>query len=103
GKITSEMTGKQIARSDILGSPLKRLEHWCYITRQQSDAGTEFAKVMREYLSTAKLQKSSPSKANFVPGQPDNGDGPAVRGEARARAYMEALGEINRADPFSGP
>jgi hypothetical protein len=93
----------ELAGTNAMGSPLQRLQHWNYITRDQMDAGHNFAEVMREYLSTGKLNRGTPSKANFVPGQPDNGEGPAVRGEARARAYMEALAEIDRADPFSAP
>lgn len=103
GNITSELTGKQIAKTNILGSPLQRLQHWNYITREQAEAGHSFAETMREYISTAKLNRSTPSKAGFVPAQPDNSDGPPVKGEAKARAYMEALAEIDRSDPFSGP
>lgn len=101
GKDDPGMTGWAIAKTDILGSPLNKLLHWKMITQNQADAGHDFAKTMREYLSTAKLQKAAPSKAGFVPGAFDNGDGPDVRGATRAKAYMDALAEIDRLDPFS--
>jgi hypothetical protein len=97
------MTGRQIAETNILGSPLNKLLHWRVITQEQANAGNSFAAVMRDYLSSAKLQKSSPSKANFVPGQPDNGEGPPVKGEATAKRYMEALAEVDRSSPLSRP
>lgn len=86
----------ELAGTNAMGSPLQRLQHWNYITRDQMDAGHNFAEVMREYLSTAKLNRGTPSKANFVPGQPDNGEGPPVRSESRAKAYMDTLADQDR-------
>jgi hypothetical protein len=103
GEIVSDMTGEEIARTDIMGTPLGRLQHWRYISADQAIAGHDFAVTMREYLATAKLQKPSQGKAGFVPATPDNGDGPPVKGETKAKQYMDALAGVDRSDPFSAP
>jgi hypothetical protein len=86
---------RDIAQTDAMGSPLQRLQHWKIISPEQAIAGYDFAFTMREYLATAKLQKPSQGKAGFVPATPDNSEGPAVRGESKAKEYMKALGEVD--------
>ncbi len=103
GRMRTMGISRELAKDPNMGSPLGRLLHWKYITAAQADAGYSFAQVMREYISSAKLQRGSPAKANFVPGQPDNGEGPSIRGEGTAKRYTEALAEIDRSDPFSAP
>lgn len=95
---------KEIAALAEMGSPLGRLLHWKVITNAQADAGYDFAVTMRDYLATAQLQRPGQGKAGFIPVQRSSGDSQEpVRGEAKARAYMEALAEIDRADRLSSP
>lgn len=102
---------KEIAALAEMGSPLGRLLHWKVITNAQADAGYDFAVTMRDYLATAQLQRPTQGKAGFVPSQRtsseqelDPAETAKLRGrESKARAYMEALAEIDRTDPFSGP
>lgn len=104
GEIESSLTGEQIAKSNIMGSALGRLQHWRVISEDQAIAGHDFAAIMRDYLATANLQRPTQGKAGFIPSQRASSDsGEPVRGEMKARAYMEALGEIDRTDPFSAP
>jgi hypothetical protein len=89
---------RDIAQTDAMGSPLQRLQHYKIISPEQAIAGYDFAFTMREYLATAKLQKPSQGKAGFVPATPDNSEGPAVRGESKAKEYMVVLRETDRLD-----
>jgi hypothetical protein len=89
---------RDVAQTDAMGSPLQRLQHYKIISPEQAIAGYDFAFTMREYLATAKLQKPSQGKAGFVPATPDNSEGPAVRGESKAKEYMVELREIDRLD-----
>ena len=98
-----EMTGWALAGSNIMGHPLNMLQNWGHITANQAIAGHEFALTLRDYLATGRLQRPTQGKAGFVPGTPDNSDGKPVKGEVKAKRYMEALAEIDRSDPFSGP
>jgi hypothetical protein len=95
---------KDLAGNPDMGSPLGRLVHWKVISQAQADAGYDFAVTMRDYLATAQLQRPTQGKAGFIPTQRSSGDSQEpTRGEVKAKAYMEALAEIDRTDPFSGP
>lgn len=95
---------KEIAALAEIGSPLGRLLHCKFITNSQADAGYDFAVTMRDYLATANLQRPTQGKAGFIPVQRSSGESQEpVRGETKARAYMEALGEIDRCDRLSTP
>jgi hypothetical protein len=89
----------ELASRDAMGSPLGRLLHWNIITPAQADAGYDFALTMRDYLATAGGQRPSHNKASFLPSfrESNAGDGP-VKSAGRARAYMEALREIDMLD-----
>lgn len=95
---------REIAALAEMGSPLGRLLHWKYITNSQADAGYDFAVTMRDYLATAQLQRPTQGKAGFVPTvRASQGSPEPVRGETKARDYMEALAELDRSDPLSTP
>jgi hypothetical protein len=92
----------ELAARDVMGSPLGRLLHWNIITEAQADSGFDFALTMRDYLTAIGGQRPSPSQASFLPALKGRG-GPGMAGEieARARAYMEALREVDICDPCS--
>jgi hypothetical protein len=86
----------ELAARDVMGSPLGRLLHWNIITPAQADAGYDFALAIRDYLATADGQRASQNKASFLPTFcGGNSDESPVRSAGRARAYMEALREID--------
>jgi hypothetical protein len=91
---------RDLAGNPNMGSPLGRLLHWKYITNAQADAGYDFAVTMRDYLSTGQLQRPTQGKAGFVPTVRASSDseGP-VRGESKAKAYMEALKQVDLLEP----
>ena len=92
----------ELASRDVMGSPLGRLLHWNMITPAQADAGYDFALTLRDYLAAAGGQRPSQGKASFLPSLRGAGgpDAP-VKAEGRARAYMEALREVDALDPAS--
>jgi hypothetical protein len=95
--ISSEIAGR-----DVMGSPLGRLLHWNIITPAQADAGYDFALTMRDYLAAAGSQRPSQGKASFLPSlRGSGGSDTPVKAEGRARAYMEALREVDALDPAS--
>jgi hypothetical protein len=90
----------ELASRDVMGSPLGRLLHWKIITPAQADAGYDFALTMRDYLAAAGGQRPSQNKASILPSfRGSNGSDAPVRSAGRARAYMEALREIDTLDP----
>jgi hypothetical protein len=92
---------KELAGNSDMGSPLGRLVHWKVISQAQADAGYDFAVTMRDYLSTAQLQRPTQGKAGFIPTQRSSGDSAEpVRGEVKAKLYMDALQEIDRVYTF---
>lgn len=104
GRMRTLGVSREVAALADIGSPLGRLLHWNFVTQNQADAGYDFAVTLRNYLATAQLQRPGQGKAGFIPAQRASGESPApVRGEAKARAYMEALAEIDRSDPYSSP
>jgi len=89
----------ELASRDVMGSPLGRLLHWNIITPAQADAGYDFALTMRDYLAAAGGQRPSQNKASFLPSfRGSNGSDGPVRSAGRARAYMEALREVDTLD-----
>ncbi len=90
----------ELASREVMGSPLGRLLHWNIITPAQADAGYDFALTVRDYLAVTGGQRPSQNKASFLPSFRGSG-GPAgpVRSEGRARAYMEALRDVDTLDP----
>jgi hypothetical protein len=88
-----------LASRDVMGSPLGRLLHWNIITPAQADAGYDFALTMRDYLAAVGSQRPSQKKASFLPSFRSSNitDGP-IKSAGRARAYMEALREIDTLD-----
>jgi len=95
--VSSELAGR-----DVMGSPLGRLLHWNIITPAQADAGYQFALAMRDYLAASGGQRPSQSKASFLPSLRSSGDPDfCVKVEGCARAYMEALREVDVLDPTS--
>lgn len=93
--ISSELAGR-----DVMGSPLGRLLHWNIITPAQADAGYDFALTMRDYLAATGGQRPTQGKASFLPSlRGSSGPDMPVKAEGRARAYMEALREIDTLDP----
>ncbi|MGE0007799.1 MAG: hypothetical protein AB7S92_19735 [Parvibaculaceae bacterium] len=90
----------EIAGRDVMGSPLGRLMHWNIITPLQADAGYHFALAMRDYLAAAGSQRPSPHQASFLPSLRGAGASDLWRTtEDRARAYMEALREVDLLEP----
>jgi hypothetical protein len=89
----------ELAARDMMGSPLGRLLHWNIITPAQAVAGYDFALTMRDYLAVAGGQRPSQNKASFLPSLrgSEGGDGP-VMSSGRARAYIEALREVDTLD-----
>jgi hypothetical protein len=92
----------ELASRDVMGSPLGRLLHWNIITPVQADAGYDFALAMRDYLAAIGTRPTSQSQASFLTslkgaGMPDM----PRKVETRARAYMEALREVDMLDPSS--
>jgi len=86
----------ELASRDVMGSPLGRLLHWKIITPAQADAGYDFALTIRDYLAAAGSQRPSQNKASYLPSfRGSNGSDGPVRSAGRARAYMEALREID--------
>lgn len=90
---------RKVAKSNAMGSPLHRLEYWGLIKPSQADAGHSFAEVLREYKELPKAQH----KAGFIPAvggnESDETPGMAAlnrRIESRAKAYMEALAEVDQ-------
>jgi hypothetical protein len=90
----------ELASRDVMGSPLGRLLHWNIITPAQADAGYDFALTLREYLAATGGQQASQNRASFLPSFRGSGgaDGP-VKSAGRARAYMEALRDVDTLDP----
>ncbi len=89
----------ELASCDAMGSPLGRLLHWNIITQAQGDAGYDFALTMRDYLATAGGQRPGKHKASFLPSfQGSSAGGNPVKSAGRARAYMEALREVDTLD-----
>ena len=104
GKMVGSIAGKDLAKSDLIGSALGRLVFMGLITTKQADAGYNFAETMRDYLATANLQRPTQGKAGFIPTQRSSGDSAEpVRGEAKAKLYMDALRETDRLDLSSAP
>lgn len=95
--VSLEMAGR-----DAMGSPLGRLLHWNIITPAQADAGYDFALTLRDYLAASGGQRPSQGKAGFLPalGSPGDHDMP-TRIQDKARAYMEALREVDITEPTS--
>jgi hypothetical protein len=95
------ISGETAAR-DAMGSPLGRLMHWNMISPAQADAGYGFACAMRDYLAAIGSRPTSQSQARFL--SPNRGacapDMPAEV-EARAKACMQALREVDLIDPLS--
>lgn len=92
----------ELASRDVMGSPLGRLLHWNMITPAQADAGYDFALTLRDYLAAAGGLRPSQGKASFLPSLRGSGDADApIKAEGRARAYMEALREVDALDPAS--
>jgi hypothetical protein len=92
----------ELAGSDVMGSPLGRLMHWNIITPAQADAGYNFALTMRDYLAGVGGQRPSQGKASLLPSwRGSGGSDMPVKAEGRARAYMEALQDVDRLDPTS--
>jgi len=92
----------EMAGSDAMGSPLGRLLHWNIITAAQADAGYDFAQTIRAYLAASGGQRPSQGRAGFLPAQgSSNGQDMPVKIQDKARAYMEALHEVDRLDPTS--
>jgi hypothetical protein len=86
----------ELASRDAMGSPLGRLLHWQIITPAQADAGYDFALTMRDYLATAGGQRLGEHKASFLPSFQGSGAGDSpVKSAGRARAYMDALREVD--------
>jgi hypothetical protein len=100
---------KDLAGNPDMGSPLGRLVHWKVISQAQADAGYSFAQVMREFLAAADLPKPTAGSTNPEPRSRggvnlEPYDPPKeAAAQSRARRYMEALREVDRTDPFSGP
>ena len=89
-----------LAARDVMGSPLGRLMHWNIINPAQADAGYDFALTMRDYLAASGSQRPSPNKVSFLPSLGGTGTCDVWRKtETRARAFMEALREVDRLDP----
>src|SRR5262245_45285099 len=86
----------EIASSHAMGSPLGRLMHWNIITPAQADAGYDFALTMRDYLAVCGGQRPGPNKASFLSSPRGTGACDLWPGtEARARAYMAALRDVD--------
>lgn len=100
GRMRTMGISRELAKDPNMGSPLGRLLHWKCITSAQADAGYEFAVTMRDYLATGQLQRPSQGKAGFVPTIRSSGDSAEpVRGESKAKAYMEALKDVDLLEP----
>ncbi len=95
--------GLELAKRDTLGSPLGRLLHWHIITPAQAGAGYDFASTLRGYLAASNGQRPSQGKAGFVPtvGGTAGDRDMSAHIQERARAYMEALREVDTLDPTS--
>ncbi len=94
--------GLELASRDVMGSPLGRLLHWKIITPAQADAGYDFALAMRDYLAANEGQRPSQGKASFLTSMRGTaGPDAPVKAQGRARAYMDALREIDSLDPTS--
>jgi hypothetical protein len=94
--------GRELAGRDVMGSPLGRLLHWNIITPAQADAGYNFALTLRDYLAACGGQRPGQGKAGFLPALGSSGDRDMpVAIQERARAYMEALREVDSLDPTS--
>ena len=94
--------GREMAGQDVMGSPLGRLLNWNIITAAQADAGYNFALALRDYLMASGGQRPGQSKAGFLPALGSSGDRDMPTGiQERARAYMEALREVDSLDPTS--
>lgn len=92
----------ETAGRDAMGSPLGRLLHWSIITPAQADAGYDFALTIRGYLATSGGQRPSQGRAAFLPAQGGSSDRDMpVSIQEKARAYMEALREVDALDPKS--
>ncbi|MGE0239619.1 MAG: hypothetical protein AB7F09_19960 [Parvibaculaceae bacterium] len=91
---------REFAGCEVMGSPLGRLMHWNIITPAQADAGYNFALTMRDYLAASGGQRPSQGKASFLPSLRGTGASDVwAKTEDRARAYMEALREVDTLDP----
>lgn len=90
---------REDAGKDVIGSPLGRLLHWKLITQAQVDAGYDFALTMREYLAGADSPRPTQGKASFLPSLRSSSDSAEpTKGETKARAYMEALRDVDALD-----
>lgn len=95
--VSLEMAGR-----DAMGSPLGRLLHWNIITPAQADAGYDFALTLRDYLAASGGQRPSQGKAGYLPALGSSGDHDMpTRIQDKARAYMEALREVDITEPTS--
>lgn len=91
--------GLDLAGRDVMGSPLGRLLHWNIITPAQADAGYDFALTMRDHLAASEGQQPSQAKAGFLISMRGTaGPKEQVRSQARARAYMDALRDVDNLD-----
>ena len=89
----------ELAGRDVMGSPLGRLLHWNIITPAQADAGYDFALTLRDYLAASGGHRPSPNKASFLALRGTGASDMPLRAEGRARAYMDALREVDTLDP----
>lgn len=92
----------ELASREVMGSPLGRLLHWNIITPAQADAGYHFALTMRDYLAATGGQRPSQNKASLLPVlRGSGGSDIEVKAESRARAYMDALREVDMLESCS--
>ena len=86
---------RSAAKQPDMGFPLGRLRKWDYISQPQYEAGTKFADAMRAYLSS-KIGKGATVSAQDLDRHGASLTERPVQREDEARAYIEALAELDR-------
>lgn len=92
--------GRATARQPDIGFPLGRLRRRGYISQVQYEAGVKFAEAMSAYLKS-KLGASGTAPAQDMDRRGASLTEGSVQREDEARAYIDALAEIDRTNACS--